>query len=313
MESTGRPEQVHISETTSNFLGDSYYLEEGDDVDGHKTYFVLGRRKDTSRQNSLSPGNNETSSNMFDVNYLNGVTLSQSATNLSVIQPIVPPASPVGAISASLNPSPILSSRPRVSSLNRNENEEPKKIRTPPKIIVTAKSLPKNLDSDDADICCMGNNGGGDGSKCSSYENEPNQGFLKHKFRSWKVPKFLKKQQDDSKKSEVSPVNPIPDPVVVINVEQNGYQQLPVVIEASKPTCNNTLDIPHKVHCNNSKTSESSSYSPGKNSTFDDIIDVRSYISHSRSDISPFGRTGSCRSQTGSKCYDTLSQGKFKI
>lgn len=310
MESTGKPEQVHISEATSNFLGDSYYLEEGDDVDGHKTYFVLGRRKDTSRQNSLSPGNNETSS-AIDINYLNGVSISQSATNLSVIQPNVPPASPVGIISASLNPSPILSSRPRVSSLNRNtENSNQAKVRTPPKIIVTAKSLPKNLDSDDTEISCIRGNTNGESSKGRSYENRANKSSFKEKIRSWKVSKFLKKQED-SKKSETVSVIQNPDPIVVINVEQNGYQQLPVVIEASKPSLH-TLDIPHKFH-STPKTVETCSYSPGQNSNFDDIIDVRSYISHSRSDISPFGRTGSCRSQGGKQCYDTHSQGGFQF
>lgn len=34
MESTGKPEQVHISEQTCSFLGDNYLLDEGDDVEG---------------------------------------------------------------------------------------------------------------------------------------------------------------------------------------------------------------------------------------------------------------------------------------
>lgn len=34
MESSGKPEQVHISEETSNFLGDAYMLEEGEEVFG---------------------------------------------------------------------------------------------------------------------------------------------------------------------------------------------------------------------------------------------------------------------------------------
>lgn len=35
MESSGRPEQVHISEQTCSFLGDNYYLEEGEEVEGN--------------------------------------------------------------------------------------------------------------------------------------------------------------------------------------------------------------------------------------------------------------------------------------
>lgn len=34
MESTGKPEQVHISEVTASFLGEAYYLDEGEEVFG---------------------------------------------------------------------------------------------------------------------------------------------------------------------------------------------------------------------------------------------------------------------------------------
>lgn len=39
MESSGRPEQVHISEQTCGFLGDNYYLEEGEEVEGNVGFF----------------------------------------------------------------------------------------------------------------------------------------------------------------------------------------------------------------------------------------------------------------------------------
>lgn len=35
MESSGRPEQVHISDKTSKFLNDNYVLEDGEEVDGN--------------------------------------------------------------------------------------------------------------------------------------------------------------------------------------------------------------------------------------------------------------------------------------
>ncbi|XP_047113588.1 adenylate cyclase type 9 [Schistocerca piceifrons] len=44
MESTGKPGQVHISEVTARFLNNEYVLEEGDTVQGTKTYFVVGRK-----------------------------------------------------------------------------------------------------------------------------------------------------------------------------------------------------------------------------------------------------------------------------
>lgn len=34
MESSGRPEQVHISDKTSKFLDENYVLEDGEEVDG---------------------------------------------------------------------------------------------------------------------------------------------------------------------------------------------------------------------------------------------------------------------------------------
>lgn len=39
MESSGKPEQVHISEVTASFLGEAYYLDEGEEVFGKFKYF----------------------------------------------------------------------------------------------------------------------------------------------------------------------------------------------------------------------------------------------------------------------------------
>ncbi|XP_071452721.1 adenylate cyclase type 9 [Hetaerina americana] len=47
MESTGRPGRVHISETTHRFLGDFYEVEEGEEVRGLKTYFIIKPRSET--------------------------------------------------------------------------------------------------------------------------------------------------------------------------------------------------------------------------------------------------------------------------
>ncbi|KAJ9594382.1 hypothetical protein L9F63_014172, partial [Diploptera punctata] len=44
MESTGKPGQVHISEATRSFLEDMYLLEDGEIVQGIKTYFIRGRK-----------------------------------------------------------------------------------------------------------------------------------------------------------------------------------------------------------------------------------------------------------------------------
>ncbi|XP_030379090.1 adenylate cyclase type 9 isoform X2 [Scaptodrosophila lebanonensis] len=355
MESSGKPEQVHISEETSNFLGDAYYLEEGEEVFGHRTFFVVGRRKDVSRTNSLSPSRpaNTTGSTLM-LPGAPGTSFSQSATNISVIHPNVPPASPVGQMSNSLNPSPVLSIRPRLTSLSmklRKKSQSRERdlergiihpaaagippvivVRERPKIIITTKSLPGSLDSDeqpeqqtnDGDTCCRVSNdctpklnGGG------SQETRP-----KIKLKVWKMPRFLKKFEELAKNTDKSintdtassSLTPLQQDEALAFIEpqaNGGYQQLPVLVEATSGGRANTqmLDIPQKpvLHHAATSTALASSVlrspdvatggggccSPGQFSMFDDVIDVRSYISQSRSDISPFGRSGSYRSQCG--------------
>ncbi|CAD7091177.1 unnamed protein product [Hermetia illucens] len=325
MESTGRPEQVHISEETCSFLGDAYFLEEGEEVFGHRTCFVTGRRKDlsTSRNSSLSPLPLHLVVSPPD-SFINGVSLSQSATNISAIQPTVPPASPVGPVSTSLNPSPVLSIRPRIASLSMkirkkstnclmdvekvNTTAAKPMVREHPKIIVTTKSLPGSLDSDHEDEgCCRGSGGNGSTSNTNNKtgsEEESMTAKYTAKIKNWKVPKFLKKIEELKKSDPVSKTKPTDE---IQTVDQNGYQQLPVVIETPRPSFH-TLDIPNRTPLPNpnmnpssgpSKSPEGSCCSPGQHSMFDDIIDIRSYISQSRSDISPFGRSGSYRSQCG--------------
>lgn len=68
----------------------------------------------------------------------------------------------------------------------------------------------------------------------------------------------------------------------------NGYQQVPIVIESQekcKPMQSNSkLNTPH----NNDMVSFEK-----------EIIDIRSYLSQSRSNMSPFARSSSYRSQYG--------------
>ncbi|XP_017465365.1 PREDICTED: adenylate cyclase type 9 [Rhagoletis zephyria] len=351
MESSGKPEQVHISEETSNFLGDAYLLEEGEEVFGHRTYFVVGRRKDVSRANSLSPsipGNYSGSRLQLPGIPGQPTPLSLSATNISVIQPNVPPASPVGQLSSSLNPSPILSMRPRLTSLSmklRKKSQSRERdiergvvhadalgappvvvIRERPKIIITTKSLPGSLDSADEadkvnDGCCNGLHvTNGSAHKAHSAEET---GRTKIKLKVCKVPRFFKKIEGIVKHTDKSSCADVGNggtslksaaansDETVAFIEPNGYHQLSVVVESSKPSLtSNTLEIPQKPMLQHAATSTGISHnfvrspdgsccSPGQFSMFDDIIDIRSYISQSRSDISPFGRSGSYRSQCG--------------
>ncbi|XP_068159489.1 adenylate cyclase type 9 isoform X1 [Drosophila tropicalis] len=380
MESSGKPEQVHISQETSNFLGDAYYLEEGEEVFGHRTYFVVGRRRDNSRANSLSPSmplNGAGGSTLLlPGSHAGGVggaassSLSQSATNISVVQPNVPPASPVGQLSNSLNPSPVLSMRPRLTSLSmklRKKSQSRERdlergihhpaaagippvivVRERPKIIITTKSLPGSLDSDEQQQQLAGLSP--PPTSTAAPAGPPTVAKIKSKV--WRVPRFLKRGSSHSEKSRGEEREKIKskskeeqsflfhshlnhhagdetlafiDPTTGGMGNGNGvgvsggYQQLPVLVESSGSS--RLLDIPMAkpvLHHAATSTALASSVlrspdgmglgggsggggccSPGQYSMYDDIIDVRSYISQSRSDISPFGRSGSYRSQCG--------------
>ncbi|XP_065083343.1 adenylate cyclase type 9 isoform X2 [Ochlerotatus camptorhynchus] len=350
MESSGRPDQVHVSGETCSFLGDSYLIEEGEEVDGHRTYFVLGKKQDlicsiTDGLSSLGlpgDGSNMLSSSPLDGDHSHSFVhnasdghgtgpgcLSQSATNLSSIHPAVPPASPAGPVSSSLNPSPVSSPRPRIASLSKmtkflkgkHHHTNHRDIEKP-KIIVSTKSMPNGIDSDegDEDMAAV----------VIAVANEKGS-----KFKSWKMGRLLKKMEsgtaqvhsgagitsgnaqltaalalelenkdcDSSRKSEEVPC------VVEQISGGGGYQQLPIVIVTPRPSCH-TLEVSGcsvqgGVRSRDREGSKSISVGASgdnnsnlsQNSVFDDIIDVRSYISQSRSDISPFARTGSYRSQ----------------
>ncbi|KZC13805.1 Adenylate cyclase type 9 [Dufourea novaeangliae] len=58
LESTGKPGRVHLSENTLSFLNDEYITEEGDLINGIKSYFIKGRKIDFTSQfitNIVSP------------------------------------------------------------------------------------------------------------------------------------------------------------------------------------------------------------------------------------------------------------------
>ena len=58
LESTGKPGRVHLSEQTLSFLDDRYITEEGELINGIKTYFIESRKSDITNQfvmNATSP------------------------------------------------------------------------------------------------------------------------------------------------------------------------------------------------------------------------------------------------------------------
>lgn len=117
------------------------------------------------------------------------------------------------------------------------------------------------------------------------------------KLKNWKVPRFLRKHSDtplhEMKKQELADksIHFLEQGDTAAGTQSsNGYQQVPIVIESqdnkSRPAQSTIkLNIPPLSHDMASFERE--------------IIDIRSYLSQSRSNMSPFARSSSYRSQYG--------------
>ncbi|XP_041973413.1 adenylate cyclase type 9 [Aricia agestis] len=261
MESTGKPGRVHISEKTSQFLGGSYVLEEGEEVFGQKTYFIEGRQLSSpyDREKCLTPS----------------VPL-----NLRLI--ISPAASPQSVLSYTHSPLPTSARASDTSSdEKRNSNflsPNPFNFRN------KASSLPSILDSDtEAD---EKNNGFAERNDNSSKSPTSigSYGKYTNKIKNWKVPRFLRKHSDtpldEIKKREFTEKLQVPE------THNNGYHQVPIVIESQEKAKPSSSKLQVSYH------RETVSFER-------EIIDIRSYLSQSRSNMSPFARSSSYRSQYG--------------
>lgn len=307
--------------------------------------------------------------------FTNGVALSLSATNVSNVQPSVPPASPVGPqTSASLNPSPLMAPRLRLASFGKvakflsakhhhnahNNHQQPpdqpqKSQQKPPPlqqqiaptIIVSTRSLPESLQSAELAAAAAatavatgsatsplhhrGVNNLKNGTLAAMTHSADVAAAKTQRSAFWRVPKFLQRSSSSSQAVILMPSDGTHNPAAsqsnatVIDMPSLS-PLLPVssnagsnsnASDASSPaapiiiTTTNCLDVPATAGRRTHHSSFSSSRSPAENvasrgstssphSMLDmvDIIDVRSYISQSRSDISPFARSGSYRSQT---------------
>ncbi|CAB3225027.1 unnamed protein product [Arctia plantaginis] len=273
MESTGKPGRVHISEETSKFLGGSYVLEEGDDVFGHKTYFIEGRQlySPYDHENCLAPSNQ---------------------INLRLI--ISPAASPQSIL---FNHSPLpLSPRDNRTSCRKLETRN---FLSPGafNFRTKASSLPSILDSD-TELDEKRDKGFSDRNDSSSKSPTSVGSYGKYttKLKNWKVPRFLRKHSDtplhEIKKQELTDkaIQFLERGDVSAGFQSsNGYQQVPIVIE-SQDNKNKPAQSSSKVNLPQSQ--ETASFER-------DIIDIRSYLSQSRSNMSPFARSSSYRSQYG--------------
>lgn len=115
------------------------------------------------------------------------------------------------------------------------------------------------------------------------------------KLKNWKVPRFLRKHSDtplhEMKKQELAnkSIHFLERGDAVTGLQSsNGYQQVPIVIESQDNKSRQSaikLNLPPLGHDMASFERE--------------IIDIRSYLSQSRSNMSPFARSSSYRSQYG--------------
>lgn len=278
MESSGKPGRVHISEETAKFLGGSYVLEEGEEVFGHKTYFIEGRQLYSPYDNDqcLTPSN---------------------PVNLRLI--ISPAISPQSALS--FNNSPPFSARindtrndktsPRIHDVNNFLSPNQFNFRN------KASSLPSILDSD-AEL---------DDKREKSFPDENDNssksptsvgsyGKYTNKLKNWKVPRFLRKHSDTPlhmmKKQDFC------DKTIQFMERgdavqtSNGYQQVPIVIESQSSRCGRPVQSSSKLNIPLPLGHDIGLFER-------EIIDIRSYLSQSRSNMSPFARSSSYRSQYG--------------
>ncbi|CAK1551685.1 unnamed protein product [Leptosia nina] len=273
MESTGKPGRVHISEETSKFLGGSYVLEEGEEVFGHKTYFIEGRQLSSpyDHENCLTP----------------------NPVNLRLI--ISPAASPQSALSISHSALPISAKtsdassddKPRPDAKYSNNFLSP----SPFSFRNKASSLPSILDSDtELDDKREKRFHNGNDTSSKSPTSIGSYGKYTNKIKQWKVPKFLRKHSD-TPLHEIKKQNFSDKTIHLVESGDgvqcnNGYHKVPIVIESHE------AKRPVQSSSKLNRTHEMALFEK-------EIIDIRSYLSQSRSNMSPFARSSSYRSQYG--------------
>ena len=270
MESTGTPDLVHISEETKSFLHDSYNIQNAEDVDGHKTYFILGRKSNKAANDKKLKAEKNLKKLQLELNTKN-IHKNLSTNDI----PSIPTTSPTTTAlhqSKSLSPSPILNTRKRLASISEtvskflstsnrlaNNNEQNKNLleqrkNTNPKIVIGISESSETNDEQ------TGKNG-------TILEETPK--------KKQQQPSNISNSEDQTSRSKIDCDNlnenlvPYNEPSVV-----SGGDDLNQVIASDHQQCEKEGD-----------------------DTSVNITDLRSYISQSRCDVSPFSRSGSHRSE----------------
>lgn len=194
----------------------------------------------------------------------------------------------------------------------------------PPQIFISTKSLPESLASGSPSIlnCCpSGNRSTPEASRSAAESsldpvaeapaNEVPANKPCYNLLQWKIPKYLRKFEARNNNSGAkcdSDKCVVGEPAAPVssngNVVEGGqmYQLLPIIIQ--KTSAESSLSPAEAIPMDTPSCSPSprSAHRP-------DIIDVRSYISQSRSDIMPYQpeRSDSCRSRAPRSFYGEIS------
>lgn len=286
MESTGEPGMVHISQQTLEFLDDQYLVDEGDAVFGMKTYFIMGRKGDRTPSYSGS---------------FRAEGRQKYAHSLQLF--VSPPTT-----SPSMSPQ----TRPRVLSCDTTSSfltsrHNPNML-SPDICKIKASSLPSILDSDGEQD--QANGSGGNQNKDEEIKTPTSTAssgkYNAPKSARWRIPKFLKKSEskgtdeNDLENNSHSPQT------------AGGYKQVPMIIETSTtPVLNGKKKDSWIV--DQPLLDTTVLFPPIDTEDDASTLDVKSYISQSRSDMHGlscnttaefarhFVRGGSYRSQRSSR------------
>lgn len=225
---------------------------------------------------------------------------------------------------------------------NQQQQQPAPPQQKPPQIFVSTKSLPESLTSTNPSIlnCCPNSltpNSRPSPSSGNETENSKmgdvttvtgtadstqNSKSITTNLRQWKLPKYLRKfdsrnNNNDIKCDKDCVLNDgIADENRIDSNDQSSYQLLPIVIqkvntESSLNAIDQNVSNGNCVDHERLERTASCSPSPRSNSNLNtEQIDVRSYISISRSDVlAPFypERADSCKYRTHRSCYGDVS------
>jgi len=317
MESTGHPDLVHISEETKKFLDDSYIFRETEDVDGHKTYFILAK-KVLINSPSFDHGT-ATKSNELRVlrNNHHNKPKNLSTNDIPSISPLsMSPSSSTHHYhtsqnqqnhqSKSLSPSPVLNHvrKHRLASISetvtrflssskqhQNISQEQQKSllenqqRKCPTIVIGISEEASTHNNNNTEILLIDTKKGTNNVVVVVEESPTNNDNIMNRNAI-----NINNNDCDNKQNINDKLVPYSNSNNNCNATNGStYQQIPT------PDRECGLTSPHSDH-DFSQTITTNGVEEAEDDLSLNITDLRSYISQSRCDVSPFSRTGSNRS-----------------